>query len=48
MGRQPGNTVALVGWEPVMEWVDCVKRDVRKAEEEENWREKTNNRDQWK
>ena len=27
---------------------DCVKRDLRKAEEEEHWREKANNRDQWK
>ena len=25
-----------------------VKRDLRKAEEEEEWRENTNNRDQWK
>ena len=29
-------------------WEDCVKRDLRKAEEEEEWRENTNNRDQWK
>ena len=27
---------------------DCAKRDLRKAEEEEKWREKANNRDQWK
>ena len=27
---------------------DCVKRDLRKAEEEEKRREKVNNRDQWK
>ena len=25
-----------------------MKRDSRKAEEEEKWREKANNRDQWK
>ena len=25
-----------------------VKRDLRKAEEEEKWREKANNTDQWK
>ena len=25
-----------------------MKRDMRKAEEEEKWREKANNRDQWK
>ncbi len=28
-------------------WEDCVKSDLRKAEEEEKWREKANNRDQW-
>ena len=27
---------------------DCVKRDLRKAEEEEKLREKANNRGQWK
>ena len=27
-------------------WEDCVKRVLRKAEEEEKWREKANNRDQ--
>ena len=29
-------------------WEDCVERDVRRAEEEEKWREKANNTDQWK
>ena len=33
---------------PQLRWEDCVKRDVRKAEEEENWREKASNRDQRK
>ena len=33
---------------PQLRWDDCVKRDLRKAEEEEKWREKANNRDQWK
>ena len=33
---------------PQLRWEDCVKRDLRKAEEEENWREKATNRDQWK
>ncbi len=33
---------------PQLIWEDCVKRDLRKAEEEEKWREKANNRDQWK
>ena len=33
---------------PQLRWEDCVKRDLRKAEEEENWREKANNRDRWK
>ena len=35
-------------WRPQLGWEDCVKRDLRKAEEEEKWREKANNRDQWK
>ena len=33
---------------PQLRWKDCVKRDLRKAEEEEKWREKANNGDQWK
>ena len=33
---------------PQLRWEDSVKRDLRKAEEEEKWREKANNRDQWK
>ena len=33
---------------PQLRWEDCVKRDLTKAEEEEKWREKANNRDQWK
>ena len=33
---------------PQLRWDDCVKRDLRKAEEEEQWRENANNRDQWK
>ena len=33
---------------PQLRWEDCVKRDLRKAEEEEKWREKANSRDQWK
>ena len=33
---------------PQLRWDDCVKRDLRKAEKEEKWREKSNNRDQWK
>ena len=33
---------------PQLRWDDCVKRDVRKAEEEEKWRENANNKDQWK
>ena len=32
---------------PQLRWEDCVKRDLRKAEEEEKWRENANNRDQW-
>ena len=33
---------------PQLRWEDYVKRDLRKAEDEERWREKDNNRDQWK
>ena len=31
-----------------LRWEDCVRRDLRKTEEEEKWREMTNNMDQWK
>ena len=33
---------------PQLRWENCVKRDQKKAEEEEKWRERANNRDQWK
>ena len=33
---------------PELRWEDYVKRDLRKTEEEERWREKANNSDQWK
>ena len=33
---------------PQLRWEACVKRDLRKAEEEEKWREKANNSDRWK
>ena len=33
---------------PQLRWEDCVKRDLRNAEEEEKWRENVNNRDRWK
>ena len=33
---------------PQLKWEDCVKRDLRKAEEDGKWREKANIRDQWK
>ena len=33
---------------PHLRWEDCIKRDLRKAKEEEKWREKANNRDRWK
>ena len=33
---------------PHLRWEDCVKRYLRKAEEEEKWGEKANNRDRWK
>ena len=31
-----------------LRWEDCVKRNLRKAKEEEKWRENANNRGQWK
>ena len=33
---------------PQLRWEDCVKRYLRKAEEEEKGRENANNRDPWK
>ena len=32
---------------PQLRWKNCVEIDLRKAEEEEKWTEKANNRDQW-
>ena len=31
-----------------LRWEDCVKRDVRKAGEEEDWKKKTRDRGGWK
>ena len=33
---------------PQLRWEDCVKSDLRKAGEEDKWKENANNRDQWK
>ena len=33
---------------PRLIWEDCVKRDVRKAGEEEDWKKKTRDRGGWK
>ena len=33
---------------PILRWEDCVKRDVRKAVEEEDWKKKTRDRAGWK
>ena len=33
---------------PRLRWEDCVKRDVRKAGEEEDWKKKTRDRVGWK
>ena len=33
---------------PKLRWEDCVKRDVRKAGEEEDWKKKTRDRGGWK
>ena len=35
-------------WRPRLRWEDCVKRDVRKAGEEEDWKKKTRDRGGWK
>ena len=35
-------------WRPMLLWDDCVKRDVRKAGEEEDWKKKTRDRGGWK
>ena len=32
----------------MLRWVDCVKRDVRKGGEEEDWKKKTRDRGGWK
>ena len=33
---------------PQLRCKDCLKRDLRKVDEHEKWREKVNNGDQWK
>ena len=33
---------------PRLRWEDCVKRDARKAGEEEDWKKKTRDRGGWK
>ena len=33
---------------PELRWGDCVRRDVRKAGEEEDWKNKTRDRGGWK
>ena len=33
---------------PRLRWEDCVKRDVRKAGEEEDWKKRTRDRGGWK
>ena len=35
-------------WRPRLRWEDCVKRDVKKAGEEEDWKKKTGDRGGWK
>ena len=43
--KQPGHRGRGT---PQLRWEDCVKRDVRKAEEEDKWREKAVDRERWK
>ena len=33
---------------PRLRWEDCVKRDVKNAGEEEDWKKKTRDRGEWK
>ena len=33
---------------PMLRWEDCVKRDVKKTGEEEDWKKKTRDRGGWK
>ena len=33
---------------PMWRWEDCVKRDVKKTGEEEDWKKKTRDRGRWK
>ena len=33
---------------PQLQWEDCGKRDIRKAEEIDKWREKATVREKWK
>ena len=35
-------------WRPRLRWEDCVKRDMRKAGEEEDWKKTTGDRRVWK
>ena len=34
-------------WRPRLRWEDCVKRDVKNAREEEDWKKKTRDRGGW-
>ena len=38
----------MIRGRPRLRWEDCVKRDVRKAGEEEDWKKKTRDRGGWK
>ena len=33
---------------PILRWEDCIKRDVRKTGEEEDWKKKTGDRGGWR
>ena len=35
------------GGRPQLRWEDCVKRDLRKEEEEEKWKDGANKREPW-
>ena len=46
--RERQMYVSRAGGRPKLRWEDCVKRDVRKAGEEEDWKKKTRDRGGWK
>ena len=47
--NQPDTFKLIISGRPRLRWVDCVKRDVKKAGEEEDWKKKkTRDRGGWR